>query len=349
MKMKTLHFAPAQFFCRNLSGILALILILAGIESAQAQVFPNLGGQRAGISAMTFLKNDVSPRSVAMGGANMALQGDGYAMSTNPAGGVATEFPSLALSTRVLPANILQTYLGAIIPTKNRSAWMVSMNYFSTGTQKRRTEFQPFGDGTVYSSNAWKVGAGYSKSLSKMFSFGLNVNFVREELAQYAVNAASVDMGFLYQTDWKNLSFAVGLQHFGVNSTLSGSDLPTNYNRAQGVKTESYGAPTLFSMGVSMIPLKIEAHQLVASLQLNHPNDNSENIRIGTEYSYDSLIFVRVGYKFNVIGESVSMGAGVRTRIGAVPLMVEFTTLPTRYLGWQYVVGLRVGFQKVRQ
>lgn len=315
-------------------------------EILLAQIFPNLGGQRAGISAMTFLKNDLSPRSVAMGGASLALQGDGYAMGINPAAGNYQNDPNVAFAVRTIVPGVNQSYLAVGYPTQNRSVWMASMNYLSTGAQIRRTEFQPFGDGSVYSADAWKLGIGYSKALSKMFSFGVNVNFIREQLAQYYANAASVDLGFLYRTDWKDLSFAVGLQHFGVNSTLSGSELPVSYNRPDGVSTEGYGAPTLFSMGVSMIPYEEDKNQILVSAQLNHPNDNSENLRIGAEYCFDSLLFLRAGYRLNVVGENVSMGVGVKTRIGAFPLNIEFSSLPNRYLGWQFLFGLSIGFQK---
>lgn len=336
-KLKTLFVAGIGIF----SGMIS--------DTVHAQIFPNLGGQRAGISAMTFLKNDLSPRSVALGGASVALQGDGYAMGINPAGGINQLDPTIAFSARTLVPGVNQSYLGLIFPTQNRSAWMVSMNYLSTGAQKRRTEFQPFGDGSVYSANAVKMGVGYSKALSKMFSFGVNVNFIREQLGQYYANAAAVDLGFLYRTDWKDLSFAVGLQHFGVNSTISGSELPANFNRTNGVTKESYGAPTLFSMGVSMIPYKNGKDQILVTAQLNHPNDNSENLRLGAEYCFDSLFFVRAGYRLSVIGENVSMGVGVKSRIGAFPLQVEFTALPTTYLGWQYLIGLSIGFQKTGQ
>lgn len=331
---------------KSLSSAILVSIFLLVSGFVQAQILPNLGGQRAGISAMTFLKNDLSPRSAAMGGASMALKGDAYTMGINPAGGVNSEYLQVAVAERFITAGLAQSYIGAIIPTQNRAAWMVSMNYLSTGNQQRRTEFQPFGDGTYYNSDAFKLGVGYSKALSKMFSFGVNANFIREQLAQYAVNAASIDLGFLYQTDWKDLSFAVGLQHFGVNSTLSGSELPVTYNRPNGVQNESYGAPTLFAMGISMIPLKTEKHQIITSLQLNHPNDNSENLRIGAEYCFDSLLFVRAGYKLNVIGENFSYGVGIKARLGAIPLVIEATHLPTSYLGQQFLLGLSIGYRK---
>lgn len=325
------------------------LLIVPMVFQVRAQIFPNLGGQRAGISSMTFLKNDLSPRSVGMGGASIALPGDGYSMGINPAGGVNMSHPTAALAVRTIIPGVNQSYLGLLYPTGNRSTWMFSMNYLNTGEQKRRTEFQPFGDGSVYASNAVKVGLGYSKALSQMFSFGVNVNFIREQLAQYYANAASVDLGFLYKTDWKDLSFAVGLQHFGVNSTISGTELPVNYNRPNGVSTEGYGAPTMFSMGVSIVPYKSERNKILVSTQLNHPNDNAENLRLGVQYEYDSLLFVRAGYRLGVIGEHVSMGVGVKSHIGAFPFNIEIAAQPTTYLGWQYLIGLSIGFQKADQ
>lgn len=329
----------------------SIFLLLAGFTSLslQAQVFPNLGGQRAGISAMPFLKNDLSPRSVGLGGASLAMDGDPYSMAVNPAAASLATYPTMAVTSRRMPAGIFQSYLGGILPLKDRSALLVSLNYFSTGTQKRRTEFQPFGDGTVYSSDAAKVGIGYSKSLSKMFSFGLNLNFINERLAQYSANAITADLGFLYKTDWRDLSFAVGFQHFGGNSTLSGNDLAVMYNRTDGVVKEGYGAPTLFSMGVSMLAFQETVHKITVSGQLNHPNDNAENLRFGAEYTFDSLFFARAGYKINVKGESYSAGVGVRTRIGAFPLRIEYALAPNSYLGMFHTLGITIGFIKPGQ
>ncbi len=327
--------------------VLAATLLPAWV--CPAQVFPELGSQRAGISAMPFLKNDLSPRSLGMGGASVALPGDAWSMAVNPAAGALNPHPVLGISSRTLIPGVSQSWLGFTLPGKNRSAWMVSANLLSSGPQKRRTEFQPAGDGSYYSSNSLKAGVGYSRALSKMFSFGVNVHFIHEQLARYRASAASVDLGFLYRTDWKDLSFAVGLQHFGVNTTLSGSDLPVMYNRENGVVTSSYGAPTLFSMGVSLVPFREGPHEILTAIQLNHPNDNAENIRIGVEYVFDSLLYVRTGFKINVPGESVSFSAGLRTRIGAFPLRIELATLPNRYLGWISSVGISAGFHKNRQ
>ena len=51
----------------------------------------------------------------------------------------------------------------------------------------------------------------------------------------------------------------------------------------------------------------------MVAIQLEHPNDNSENIRIGVEYAYLNLIFLRTGYKINVLGQKApTFGAGFK-------------------------------------
>ena len=327
----------------------AAIFLLSGIYfSGNAQIFPNLGGQRAGISALTFLKNDLSPRSAAMAGASVALPGDAFSMTINPAGSSALTMPSLALSSQTNAAGMIQSYLAAAIPGKDGGVWLGSLNYLSSGLQKRRTEFQPLGDGTRYSSDAFKAGIGYSRALSRMFSCGMNLNLVHEQLAQFSATAVTADLGFLYRTDWKDLSFAVGFQHFGGNSTLRGTDLAVDFNRTK-INTEGYGSPTLFSMGISMTALEQERHKILASAQLNHPNDNAENIRLGVQYTFDSLFHFRLGYKVNVAGEGISAGAGFRSRIGAFPFSIEYALVPNRFLGMYHSLGLSLGFIKPGQ
>jgi hypothetical protein len=324
-----------------------IILFLFSLNG-NAQVFPNLGGQRAGISALTFLKNDLSPRSSAMAGASVALPGDAFSMTVNPAAASACRFPVMALSSGSNATGLIQSYLAASIPGKEAGVWMASLNYLSGGLQPRRTEFQPMGDGSQYVSDAFKVGLGYSRSLSKMFSCGMNLNLVREQLSQYSATAVTADLGFLYKTDWKDLSFAVGLQHFGGNSTGKGDFIAVQYNRGS-VNTEAYGAPTLFSMGLSITAWEAEKHRILAAAQLNHPNDNAENIRLGLLYSFDSLLHVRLGYKVNVIGEGITAGIGIRSRIGAFPLTFDYSLVPNRFLGMYHSLGLSVGFIKPGQ
>ena len=332
----------------------ALLVQACTLVPAEAQLFPNLGGQRVGISAFTFLKNDLSPRSMAMGGANAALgsdsgMADGYAVANNPALGAEIRHLTVTASNLNYGGGINHAFLSVAVPTKNRGCWLFSVNDLGTGPQTLRTELQPNGNGQQFFVNSFAAGAGFSKSLSDMFSFGVNIKYIREQLAEYNVGTAAVDLGFLYRTDYRNLRFAAALQNFGINSTLSGSGKPVAFMAdgngaayATSAPTESFSGSTQFKMGISIDAVKIDHDNLItASVQLNHPNDNAENIRLGLEYSFRNLLYVRAGQRINLTGQAYpSGGVGVHTQLGRHKLAIDYAAQPTDYMGTFQSVGL---------
>lgn len=311
-----------------------------------AQLLPNFGGERAGLSTLSFLKNDMNPRSLAMGGASVALSGNAFSAITNPAALTDLDESAYALSHFFLNAGVNQSYLSGAFPLKNEvSTLAFSINSLNSGAMEERTEFQPQGTGRqVYVTNI-AVGATYAHQLSELFSAGVTLKYIYEGLANYVNHNATVDLAFLYKTDFRDLQFAVMIQNFGGNSTLNAEDeeIPVLFNRESGINLDANTVPTVFSLGISMIPFKQESQSLLASVQLNHPNDNAENIRIGLEYEIKQLLFVRTGYRFSVKGQSIpSLGVGLKTRLGSHPLFIDYTINPTDYLGFQQSIGLRI-------
>lgn len=322
---------------------ITFILAICISFSSMAQVLPNLGGQRAGLSAMSFLKNDINPRSLAMGGASVAISGDGYAAFTNPAFIADMKAFNLTTSSYFVGAGINQGYLSAILPSKeNPQAFALSVNTLGSGSMEVRTEFQPNGTGQKVSANYISGGFSYARRLSDMFTIGVTAHVIHEQLAEYKNTTVTADLGFAYQTDWKKLAFAVMLQNFGGNSSLSGDFLEVNFNRnVTNIGLENYTVPTVFKLGASFVPYEKERQSLRLAFDLNHPNDNAENFRLGAEYEYLKLLFLRAGYRFNVAGQTFpTMGLGVRSRIGGHPLKIDYGVNITNYMGTQHVVGL---------
>lgn len=328
---------------------LVFLGVLAAAMAPQwmiAQIFPALGGQRAGISALTFLKMDVSPRAAALGGASLCLTGDAYSTYTNPAALAEVENATVALSNTQWAGGINYGYLTASKPT-SAGAFGGSVAFLSSGAIPVRTEFQPNGTGEYYYANAFKVGATYAKKLTDMFSYGVTASYVQEQLAQMTARTATVDLGFAYQTDFKDLRFGVMLQNFGLNSALNGSLRNDSAFAARARNIDNYPAPTVFKLGMSFVPWKTERQRLTALLQLDHPNDNAENIRIGIEYAYQSLLFARVGYKINVTDQDFpTAGAGIRTRIGRHPLILDYSFDRLQYMGNVNRIGLQLQLAK---
>lgn len=324
---------------------LSYLLFSACFFLGSAQLFPNLGGQRAGISALTFLKIEVNPRTASMGGASVSISGDAYAAQWNPAALTDLKGLTFASSNTFWTAGINHAFF-SVSKNFKPGTFALSVVSLTTGKMERRTEFQPEGTGQYFYASNTAVGLTYAKQLTDMFSFGVTAKYVNEQLAEYMAHAGMLDLGFLYRTDFKDLKFAVMLQSFGTNSKLKGNSDASAFN-PKPLTLSSYPAPTVFQLGVSIVPWKTNDKSLTVSVQLNHPGDNAENIRIGTEFEYKKILFIRAGYKINVKDQPYPVaGVGLRARIGRHPLNIDYSFDPTRYLGMIHRIGLSLNILK---
>ncbi len=322
------------------------ILILWEHQFLYAQLFPQLGAQRAGISALTFLKIDSSPRSAGMGGSQVAISGDAYAVSYNVAALADNEQINFAGANTFYVAGTNHAFFSAMVPNIKLGNFALHATSFTTGAMERRTEFQPLGTGEYFYAYNVAVGLAYAKKLTEMFSYGVSFKYINETLDRFVAHTAAIDLGFLYRTDFKDLKFAVSLQNFGPNSKLKGSkpNLPLSKDQKE---LESNPSPTNFSLGISILPIKKEKHQLLTAIQLNHPNDNAENIRIGIEYGFNQLLFIRTGYKINVKDQPYpTFGFGVKSSFTKHPLIIDYAVDPTLYLGWIHRIGISLYLNK---
>lgn len=323
--------------------LFTFLLLLCGTSVLRAQLIPIYGGERAGLSALVFLKNDMSTRSLGMAGASVANDGDAYAFMTNPAAAMQLEGQSWSSGNYFVGGGVNQSWLSGAFPLKDRvSVLGVHLNGLNSGEIIERTEFQPEGTGrSIYVTNL-AVGVGYARQLSSLFSVGVNVKYVYEGIAEFTNHTAAVDVSFLYKTDYKKLQFAVMVQNFGGNSSLSGDNLAVAFNRTPGTALEDNTVPTQFQMGVSAVPWESGHHSLRTSLQLNHPSDNAENYRLGVEYDYRKILALRTGIRLNVAGQPYpTFGFSVRSMVGAHPLHIDYAVNPTDLLGFQHHIGLR--------
>ena len=318
---------------------ISVIMMMTG-TSLNAQILPNLGGQRAGLAAFSFLKNDMNPRSAGLAGASVAVNTGGYSTFSNPAFAADLTGLNATYSSYLVGAGIHQGYFSMVMPSTESSAIGVSVNFLTSGAMDVRTEFQPDGTGEQVYASTVGLGVSYSKRLSDMFTFGTTVRYINESLAEYKNHTFTLDLGLAYQTDWNDFAFAVMLQNFGGNSTLKGDYLEVDFNR-NGVPLDNYVSASVFRLGFSMVPYKRDKHSLTVDFELQHPSDNAENFRVGLEFEYLKLFYFRGGFKMNVLGHKYPVfGVGVRTHVGAHKLMIDYAAVPTNHLGFQQSLGL---------
>ncbi len=325
-------------------SILALCGWLLGASAAHAQLLPSYGGERAGASALSFLKNDLHVGSVGMAGTHAALIGNPYSWNGNPAGASDVNERSLALSNGFVGGGVQHSLIALTLPSKDKTTSIGLVgNVLQTGAFEERTEFLPEGTGRMLYGTHASLGIGVAKRLSEQFSMGLVVKGIHEVVGDYRNTTAGVDIGFLYRTDVRGLQFAVAMRNFGGSSALQGDFLASLFNRAPVATLNKNTLPTEFCMGVNGIAWSKDKQVLRMGIQLNHPNDNAENYRIGLEYTANDRLVIRSGVALQVAGRTwPALGFSAKGRLGRQAIWIDYAATPTAFTGIASVVGMRL-------
>jgi long-subunit fatty acid transport protein len=289
---------------------------------AKAQLFPVLGGQRAGISTAQFLKIGVGGRASAMGDAFVAVSNDVSALYWNPAGLSQFNDNQIIFSHNEWLVDINHDFLGAVYHLDDDNSFGLAFTSLSMDKMQVTTEFAPFGTGEYFGFSDIAIAISYSRKMTEQFSFGGTIRYLEETLDKLKMRGVMLDLGTFYWTGLGSTRFAVTVSNFG-NDLAPDGEVMLIGNRTES-EWQSFSPPTMFRIGFAMEPYEDEENRVTTSIQLNHPNDNSENVSLGAEYSYNKMFYIRGGYKFNVDEQNYSFGAGVTLPVSIATVSIDY-------------------------
>lgn len=353
-------------------SLLIVLCSLFTVQSSLSQLVPNLGGQRSGISAYQFLKIGADARGSGMGESYIAVVNDISALYWNPAAlinygsarvtvtmddhggsdaGSVVLGQAMASHTQWL-VDLQHEFFGASYYLSSNDAVGIAFTSLHTDDMKVTTETQPTGTGSYFTYGDIAAAFTYSRKMTDQFSFGATVRYVRETIDVLHMDGIVVDLGTFYYMGLGSSRFAVVVSNFGANVQPAGT-----VTRSDGTTVnsfQSFSPPTMFKLGYAFEPWQDEFNRLTTSLQLNHPNDNAENIRLGVEYEYDKTFFARVGVK-RTIGESLlgkalstaedySFGAGIYLPLGITRASLDYAFANYNDLGFVHRVTVMVTY-----
>lgn len=283
---------------------LSILIFLIGFLSntMQSQLIPNLGGQRAGISAFQFLKIGVGARGVGIGESFIAIANDASALYWNPAG--LTQFPDnqFIFSHTEYLIDLKHEFFGAAYHLSSSDVIGLSLTSLNTDPMEITTETQPKGTGRYFKYGDLAFGLSYGRRMTDQFSFGVTIKYIEETLDMLKMRGTMVDLGTYYWTGLGSSRFAIVITNFGADVAPTGK--VTLFSGQNVNSFQSFSPPTQFKIGFAMEPYETETDKITTSIELNHPNDNAENVHIGAEYRWKEWVFVRAGLK-RTIGESL--------------------------------------------
>lgn len=321
--------------------IVFIILFLTLFIESKAQLFPTLGGQRAGISTAQFLKIGVGGRASAMGDAFVAVANDASALYWNPAGLTLFKDNQVMFSHNEWVVDIKHDFLGAVYHMDGTNTFGVSLISLRTNDMPVTTEFAPFGTGESFSYSDMAIAVSYARKMTDQFSFGGSVRYMEESLDKLKMRAVMIDLGTFYYTGLGSTRFAVAVTNFG-NQMAPDGDVVL-WGKRKVSEWQSFSPPTMFRIGFAFEPYQDAEHKVTTSIQLNHPNDNSENVSLGAEYTWNSMLFLRGGYKFNVDEQNYTFGAGVNVPINIADFTLDYAYSNFTKLGTAHRFSIILG------
>ncbi len=313
-------------------------ILLAGL-SVQAQTQPNLADvDRVGTTAAQFLKIPAGARAIGMGGAYSALATDILAVYWNPAGIARIGGNGEAVFNHAnWLAETSYDFAAFSVNLGNLGSIAAHVISFSVPEDVVRTIDNPEGTGEVWRANMISLGVTYARNLTDRFSIGFTGKYVQETIYAMTARGAALDIGFMYTTPYDKLVIGAAITNFGTKMHIVGRNLYFNADPLPEVgsvdavpseyRTGYYDMPLGLRFGLAWHAYTSENVKVIAALDGNEPNDNSQYYNTGLEVGVKDIIFLRLGYRAILLENSeqgLTFGLGIRYDAVGTNLKFDF-------------------------
>lgn len=317
---------------KKISILITLLVLLISGELFSQQPY------RVGTTAANFLEIGYGSIANAMGDAHVAVDnGDLTSLYWNPASlGYRTRNEAfITVQPWVADINVSSAGFGYAESSLGVFAGsVILMNY---GAEEVTTVSNPGGTGEKFDGMDFSLNFSYGKKIVDWFSFGFSAKYIRTQIWHETASAVALDLGAIVNTKffaWSDvpgdgLNIGMSISNYGTRLTYDGIDLKQsvdiepdengNYaNVPSRFEMDEWELPLIFRLGVSFYPYKSEMHSVQVAVDALHPNNNSESLNVGAQYSLRipayGDIYIRGGYKGLLMDQSqygLSFGLGV--------------------------------------
>ena len=276
---------------------------------------------KVGTAGAQFLKIGMGARYIGMGEASSAVVNDAYSMYWNPAGMAMIEETEFAFTSVDWIEDVSLNFISLVKPIGAQGTIGLSATILSIGEMEETTVWEPNGTGNMFDASSFSLSAGYARNWTDRFSAGIKLKYVSERIAEARSSGVAFDIGTLFRTGYRNFRVGLNISNLGQGLKFSGSDLNIKYSRDPNnpnydpvnasLLTEEYDLPLTFRIGCAYDLVETSMSTWTIAAEAKHPNDNVQQLSLGSEYLWNSMVALRAGYKFKYEEEGVTLGGGV--------------------------------------
>jgi hypothetical protein len=306
-----------------------IVLLIASTASATTS--------KMGTAGATELRIPIGTRSTGMAGAVAADVSGTEALFWNPAGAVAIEGTEAYISYRSYIADMYVTYVG-VASRFSYGAIGVNAKVLSLGDLYVTTENAWDGTGEVYAISIPVLGLTYAIDLTERVYFGMTAMYFSEEIMDTRARGLAFDLGFQYITGWDTFKIGLVMKNYGARAQYSGPGLeysvhvpgddPEAAPRIMSLGSAPFELPSYFQLGLSYEWEFENNRSFTLNGDFQSNNFSNDEWRLGGEYVYEDLFYLRGGYVYCSQDEYLygpALGLGVRFKMGNTVTCVDYS------------------------
>ena len=327
--------------------VAVMTMVNPGKMHAQTQV---------GTTAVTFLEIPAGARSLGMGEAFVSVADDISALYWNPAGITFSRDNQVAFETTEWFVDTRISYTAALIKSGDHY-FGAHLYLFDGGEMDVTTLTYPDGTGEEFSVQDISLGLSYARRLTQDFSVGGTLKMLQSRIWRMRAGSLALDLGFQYKTPFEGLNLGFSISNFGGEMRLQGDnsfvrvDLdPQNAGNNDGIPADlalkSWDLPLIFRLGVNYRMIQGLDHKLLIAADAVYPNNNTNYVNLGSEYTFRNVISLRVGYSHLFLEDDFGLGH-LRTGVGLTirdQIQVNFAYSDRAELGGISTIGVYLHF-----
>ncbi|MGD8778231.1 MAG: PorV/PorQ family protein [Ignavibacteria bacterium] len=319
------------------------------------------GGERNGTAGATELLIPVGARGIAMGGATLTNSYGLESVYWNPANLAVGNYNSEVFFSHMSYIADIGIEYGAV-STSIEGFGSIALTIKSLAFDEIpvTTNENPDGTGQTYTPNYMTIGFTYAKQLSDRISVGLTANYVSEEIDRVSATGFAFNVGIAYQNlgNIDGLDIAFVLKNVGPQMEFGGSALyveATAQGQSRGtsfleIDAAKFDLPSSLELGLGYSINMNEMNSIEFSGSFQNNNFLGDEYRIGAEYTYDNLFFVRGGYDYmadvtedeNIYG--LTAGAGLNYNLGDASIQIDYAYRQADFFDDNHVFTVGLGF-----
>ncbi|MEJ2193242.1 MAG: PorV/PorQ family protein [Ignavibacteriaceae bacterium] len=339
---------------KNILKILLAFILLLAMDAFAG------GGKRTGTGGAAELLIPVGPRGIAMAEANIANSKGIEALYWNPAGvALMQNNADVIFSHMSYIADIGVEYGAVAANFEGFGVFSFSIKSLGVGDILVTTTANPDGTGDTFSPTFIVAGLSYSRQLTEAISVGLTGNFISETMADVSANGFAFDVGVMYNNlaDVNGLSIGVVIKNLGPDMKYTGGGLYhegqiTDVSRPPSfytVEAAAFQLPSNFQLGLGYSPVLDEMNSLQFSGIYQNNNFSGDEYKIGGEYGYQDMFFVRGGYQ---LAPQISddylygftAGVGINYSVENFGFKVDYAFRDVQFFEANHVIALTLTF-----